>query len=96
MSRSSWIAWAIALVLILLGLWLVDRSVTESLVCLSAALLAMLCVVAGAPPSLGGTAARAGGLMRNRGPDASWALRKDGNFKIQGMGPSEGQTDEPV
>lgn len=39
---------------------------------------------------------RPGGLLHGRGPDASWTLRKDGNFKIQGMGPSEGQTDEPV
>lgn len=95
MSRFSWIAWAIALVLILLGLWLVDRSVAESLMCLGAALLAMLCVVAGAPPSLGGAAARPGGPMGNRGPHATRALRKDGSFKIQGLGPSEGQTDEP-
>lgn len=39
---------------------------------------------------------RPGGVLHGRGPDASWTLRKDGNFKIQGMGPSEGQTDEPV
>lgn len=37
-----------------------------------------------------------GGLLHGRGPDASWTLRKDGNFKIQGMGPSEGPTNEPV
>lgn len=39
---------------------------------------------------------RPGGVLYGRGPDASWALRLDGNFKIQGMGLSEGQTDEPV
>lgn len=39
---------------------------------------------------------RPGGVLHGSGPDASWTLRKDGNFKIQGMGPSEGQTDEPV
>ncbi|RIA19727.1 MULTISPECIES: hypothetical protein [unclassified Stenotrophomonas] len=39
---------------------------------------------------------RPGGVLHGRGPDTSWTLRKDGNFKIQGMGPSEGQTDEPV
>ncbi len=39
---------------------------------------------------------RPGGVLHGRGPDASWTLRKDGNFKIQGMGPSEGPTNEPV
>lgn len=37
-----------------------------------------------------------GGLLHGRGPAASWTLRKDGNFTIQGWGPSEGKTDEPV
>lgn len=37
---------------------------------------------------------RPGGVLHGRGPYASWTLRTDGNFKIQGMGPSEGQTDE--
>ncbi|WP_329753242.1 MULTISPECIES: hypothetical protein [Stenotrophomonas] len=38
---------------------------------------------------------RPGGVLHGRGPDASWTLSKDGNFKTQGMGPSEGPTNEP-
>lgn len=39
---------------------------------------------------------RPGGLLHGRGPDASWTLKMDGSFKVQGMGPSEGPADEPV
>ncbi len=51
MTRFSWIAWGLAVVLIFLGLWLVDSSVTESLLCLGLAFLAMVCVVIGKFPS---------------------------------------------
>ncbi|WP_414486038.1 hypothetical protein [Stenotrophomonas maltophilia] len=39
---------------------------------------------------------RPGGVLYGRCPEASWKLMKDGSLKIQGMGPNEGPTSEPV
>ncbi|MBH1873553.1 hypothetical protein I5W30_04800 [Stenotrophomonas maltophilia] len=50
MSRSAWIAWVIAVTMILFGLWLVDHSFTGALMCIGVALLAMVWVVMDIPP----------------------------------------------
>ncbi|MBH1851921.1 hypothetical protein I5V61_06545 [Stenotrophomonas maltophilia] len=42
MSRFEWIAWGIALVLIIFGLWLVDHSFVGALLSIGMALLAMI------------------------------------------------------
>ncbi|HFF6004453.1 TPA: hypothetical protein ACGCGV_000965 [Stenotrophomonas maltophilia] len=50
MTRYAWTSWAIALVLIVFGLWVVDYSFPGALICIGMALLAMVWVVMDFPP----------------------------------------------
>ncbi|HHA2945749.1 hypothetical protein [Stenotrophomonas maltophilia] len=53
MSRFEWIAWGIALVLIIFGLWLVDHSFAGALLSIGMALLAMVLALVSPHPKVG-------------------------------------------